>query len=139
MLQKQPTNGVLRKRCSETMQQISGEHPCWSAISIKMRSKFIEITLRHGRSPVILLDIFRTHFLKNTSRRLLMNVSNYFLQNLFPAFSKTNKLLGNNCATSIVNAWLSYVWLNVSIRIFSQCIVSRCGHISKWVIRDMKI
>ena len=28
---------------------------------------FIEITLRHGRSPVILLHIFRTPFPMNTS------------------------------------------------------------------------
>ena len=33
---------------------------------------FIEITLQHGCSPVNLLHIFRTYFLKNTSRRLLL-------------------------------------------------------------------
>ena len=33
---------------------------------------FIEITLRHGRSPVNLLHIFKTPFLKNTSGRLLL-------------------------------------------------------------------
>ena len=31
-----------------------------------MLSNFIEITLRHGCSPVNLLHIFRTPFLKNT-------------------------------------------------------------------------
>ena len=36
-----------------------------------MQSNFIEITLRHGCSPVILLHISRTPFLKNTSGRLL--------------------------------------------------------------------
>ena len=50
--------GVL-KICSK----FTGEHPCRSAISIKLLSNFIEITLRHGRSPVILLHIFRTLFL----------------------------------------------------------------------------
>ena len=50
--QKQPTRGVPRKRCSENMQQI---------------------TLRDGCSPVNLLHIFRTPFLKNTSGRLLLN------------------------------------------------------------------
>ena len=33
---------------------------------------FIEITLRHGCSPVNLLHIFRTPFTKNTSERLLL-------------------------------------------------------------------
>ena len=33
---------------------------------------FIEITLRHGCSPVNLLHIFRTPFTKNTSGQLLL-------------------------------------------------------------------
>ena len=61
--------GVLKK-CSK----FTGEHPCRSAISIKLQSSFIEITLRHGCSPVNLLHIFRTLFLKNTSRWLLLKI-----------------------------------------------------------------
>ena len=55
--------------------KFTGEHPCWSAIWIKL-----QITFRHGCSPVNLLHIFRTPFVKNTSRRILLNVSdfNYF-------------------------------------------------------------
>ena len=45
-----------------------------SAISIKLENNFIEITLRHGCSPVSLLDIFRTPFLKNTSGLLLLDI-----------------------------------------------------------------
>ena len=37
------------------------------AISIKLQSNFIEITLRHGCPPVNLLYIFKTLFPKNTS------------------------------------------------------------------------
>ena len=59
--------GVL-KICSK----FTGEHPCRSAISTKFLCNFIEITLRHGCSPVNLLHIFRTTFLKNTSGRLLL-------------------------------------------------------------------
>ena len=40
-----------------------------------LQSNFIEIKLRHGRSPVNLLRIIRTLFLKNTSGRLLLNVT----------------------------------------------------------------
>ena len=38
-----------------------------------IKSNFIEITLRHGCSPVNLLHIFRTAFVKKTSERLLLN------------------------------------------------------------------
>ena len=40
--QKQPPRGLPRKRCSEKMQQSYRRHPCWSAISIKWQSNFIE-------------------------------------------------------------------------------------------------
>ena len=48
-----------------------------SVISIKLQSNFIEITLRHGCSPVNLLHIFRTPFPKNNSGRLLLNQRSY--------------------------------------------------------------
>ena len=67
--QKQPSRGVLNKRCSENMQQIYKRTR--RVISIKLLCNFIEITLRHGCSPVNLLHIFRTPFRMNTSRRLL--------------------------------------------------------------------
>ena len=50
--------------------KFTGEHPCRSVILIKLLCNFIEITIRHGCSPVNLLHIFRTLFLKNTSGRL---------------------------------------------------------------------
>ena len=50
-----------------------GEHPCRSVISVKLQNNFIEITLRHGCSPVNLLHIFKTHCLKNTPGGLLLN------------------------------------------------------------------
>ena len=40
------------------------------------QSNFIEITLRHGCSPVNLLHIFRTPFPNNTSGRLLLVLRN---------------------------------------------------------------
>ena len=70
-IQKQPLGGVTKKRCSEICSIFPGEHPCRSVISITLLCNFIEITLRHGCSPVNLLHIFRTPFRMNTSRRLL--------------------------------------------------------------------
>ena len=51
----------------------TGKHPSRSVISIKLQSNFIEITLWHGCSPIYLLNIFWTPFLKNSSGRLLLN------------------------------------------------------------------
>ena len=46
-------------------------------------NKVAEITLRHGCSPVNLLYIFRTPFIKNTSGWLLLTLVNYDLGVLF--------------------------------------------------------
>ena len=57
--------GVL-KICSK----FTGEHPC--RMFFYLQSNFIEITLRHGCSPVNFRHIFRTPFTKTTSGRLLL-------------------------------------------------------------------
>ena len=59
-LQKQPPRGVLKKMCSEKMQQIYRRTPM-------PKCNFIEIALWHGCSPVNLLHSFRTPFPRNTS------------------------------------------------------------------------
>ena len=58
------------KICSK----FTGEHPCRSAISIKL-----QITLPHGCTPVNLLHISRTPFLKNTSERLILLICLLFV------------------------------------------------------------
>ena len=63
----------LRKGVLKICSKFTGEHPRRSAISIKLLCNFIEITLRHGCSPVNLLHNFRTLFPKNISGRLLLN------------------------------------------------------------------
>ena len=65
--QKQPSRGVLRKRCSENMQQIYRR-----TLIPKLLCNFIEIALRHGGSPVNLLHIFRAPFSRNTCGWLLL-------------------------------------------------------------------
>ena len=64
----------LEKSVLKICSKFIGEHPCRSAISIKLQSNFIKITLRHECSPVSLLHIFRTPFPKNTSGRLLLKI-----------------------------------------------------------------
>ena len=54
----------LGKGILEICSQFTGEHPCQSAISIKLLCSFIEITFRHGCSPVNLLHIFKNLFIR---------------------------------------------------------------------------
>ena len=70
---QQPPRGVPRKWCSEKMQQIYRRTPMLNCDFNKVAKQLIEITLQHGCSPVNLLLIFRTLFLKNTHGRLLLN------------------------------------------------------------------
>ena len=72
MNQKQPTEAFLRDGVLKICSKFTGEHPCRSVISL------IEITRRHGCSPVNLLHIFRTRFTKNTSGQLLLNLIRNF-------------------------------------------------------------
>ena len=51
--------------------KFAGEDLCRSVILIKLLCNFIEITLRHGCSPVNLEYIFRTLFSKSTSEGCL--------------------------------------------------------------------
>ena len=62
--------GVLKNAACK----FTREHACRKMISIKLICNFIEITLRHGSSPVNLLHIFRTYFSKNTPGWLLLNI-----------------------------------------------------------------
>ena len=62
----------LRKVILKICNKLTGEQPCRNAISIKLQSNFIKITLRHGFSPVNLLHIFRTPFTKNTCAWLFL-------------------------------------------------------------------
>ena len=70
----QPLIGVPRKRCSENMQQIyrATPMPRCDFNKVPLLCNFIEIALRYGCSPVNLLRIFGTPFLKNTSGWLLL-------------------------------------------------------------------
>ena len=63
---------LLGKDVLKICSKFTGEYPCRSVISIKLLCNFTEITLRHGCSPLNLLDTFRTPFFKNTSGWLLL-------------------------------------------------------------------
>ena len=56
----------LRKGVLKVCSKFIGEHPWQRVISINLQSNFIDITLRHGCSPVNLLDIFTEHIRATT-------------------------------------------------------------------------
>ena len=76
---------LLRKGVLKICSKFTGEHPRRKGISIRLLSNFIEITFRHGCSPLNLLHNFRTPFLKNTSGWLLLKIyqSGEWLMNCF--------------------------------------------------------
>ena len=61
-----PSEAFLGKGVLKISSKFAREHPCRSLIS--------RIALRHGCSPVTLLQICRTRFPKNTSGRLLLSI-----------------------------------------------------------------
>ena len=80
----------LRKSVLKICSKFTGEHPCPSAISIKLQSNLIEIILWHGSSPVNLLHIFRTPSRRNTSEWLLLYL--VLLFQLKDPYNTLNKL-----------------------------------------------
>ena len=67
--QKQPSRGVLKERCSESMQQTDWRTPMPKC---DLQRNFMEITHQHGCSPVNLLHFFRTSFYKDKSGGLFL-------------------------------------------------------------------
>ena len=113
---KQPSRRV-RKTVLKMCSKFTREHPCRSVILVKLQSNFIEITLRHGCSPVNLLHIFRTHFLKKTSGRLLLKESIRTIMSMASEFSFFKKLLFSSCPQFTLlrnyqNVLLNYILYN---------------------------
>ena len=76
-LQKQPSRGILRKRCSENMEQIYMRTTVPMFDFNKLATQLFEFAYRHGCPPVNLLHNFWTSFPKNTSEGLLLLLVRY--------------------------------------------------------------
>ena len=104
------------KICSK----LTGQRQCRSVVSIKLQNNFIVITLWYGDSPDTLLHIFRTPFLKNTSRRLILNHTS------FTYLTKLEKKLFSYISTLLLVKFIviqhiySNVWI-VDKNIFYSC------------------
>ena len=64
------TEVFLGKSVLKMCSKFTGEHPCRSAISTNLLCNFIESTLPNAYSPVNLLHIFRTPFLRVTRSKI---------------------------------------------------------------------
>ena len=76
--------------CSANLQQNTGKHPCGSAISVKLQTNFIEITLPYGYSPVNLLHNYRAAVLTNTYGELLLQIFIQHASHIFQYKSVSN-------------------------------------------------
>ena len=127
MIEKQPSKRVLKKMCSENMQQIYRGTPLLKYVmSIKLQSNFIKITLQHGYSPVNLLHIFRTHFLKNTSGGLLL-----YHHTLFRVFSILSTIYdGSFCDKTkcLTCTGLFEFFTSLIVFLFYQCHLVHYSH-----------
>ena len=70
----------LRKVVLKICSRFTGEHPCRSVISIKLQRNFVEIALRHGCSPVNLLQFSEHLFLKTPLDGCFWHISQYYRQ-----------------------------------------------------------
>ena len=104
---------VILKICSK----FTGEHPCWSVISITMLSSFIVIALWHGCSPLNLLHIFRTPFPKNTSKQLLLFCCSVSTQSTMLRSPRPPSILGVYSLSVSLCEW--YILFIVTIFRFS--------------------
>ena len=103
-----------------------------SVISIKLQGNFIEITLRHGGSPVNVMHIFRTLFPKKICGRLLLNILKIFVgkrstyklhapRHMRKSLTKA-KILGNVFIDSQLN-YASLLWMLCRKTLYSKLAV----------------
>ena len=123
---------LLAKGVLKIWSKFTGEHPCQSTISIKLKSNFIEIALRHGCSSVNLLHIFRTPFLWKTSGWLLLDcwiplftlAADFdYWRNFYPIYHALNEILVEGARVLWIKntiSWKNTISSVVSAGFFSE-------------------
>ena len=92
----------LGKDVLKTCSKFAGEHPCRSAISIKLQSNFIEIALQHGCSLVNFLHIFRTSFPRSTYGWLLLGYLSSLCSSRLCGPERLDKSLVRKCLDTAI-------------------------------------
>ena len=108
-LQKQPRRGVPRKMCSKNKQKIYRRTLMPKCDFNDVLCNFIEITLRHGCSPVNLLHILRIPFLMNTSWCLLLNLKKFDnIQQHLKSIKSLKSLMSKKNSNKYLICFLTY-------------------------------
>ena len=116
----------LQKGVLKLCRKFTGEHSCRSAVSIKLQSNLIEITLRHGCSPVSLLHIFRTAFLKNNPEWLLPSLLTVGTEALLRRCSVKKDIL----TIFAMFTRKHLCWSLVLIKFIKKRLLHNCFHVS---------
>ena len=111
----------LRKGVLKICSKFTGEQPSRSVISIKLKSNFVEITLQHVCSSVHLLHIFRAPFPKNTSGRLLLNIT-YLLIHFFYSSCSGSSRMTNGSVLPKSYKYTTIIFPIVSNEFWQKCI-----------------
>ena len=129
-----PPKVFLKKGVPEICSKFTWEHPCWSAISRKFQSNLIEITLRHGCSPVNLMHIYGTrrassemtqsalpcsNFIRMQKNQLQRKIIWYFGDRFIKSVwqSRLSNIFKTTKVTKLTNVFLenSYIALQVTL------------------------
>ena len=126
MSQKLPSTDILRKTCSENMQQVYRRSmPKWDFNKL---CNFIEIALWHGWSLINLPHILRTSYPKNTSEGLLlMNVRlAWYGLNIVLKFSSTtfDKILLTT-GIFLVEMKITDLFCNFKKKVYERLIINK--------------
>ena len=117
------------KICSK----FTGEYPCRSTISIMLYSNFIETTLRHGRSAVNLLDMFRTPFSENSSGWVVLNLP-LVVTDLDPDQMLEQEMVWMLVWTGSSLSFNQIIWLRVIKDVWqSKCLWNLKTQLESWV------
>ena len=74
MFRSSHSDEFLWKGVLKICNKFTGEHLCRSKILGNLLCNFIEIALRHGCSPVNLLDIFKIHFSRTSPKGCVLEL-----------------------------------------------------------------
>ena len=109
---------------------------CYAVISIKLLCNFIEIALRHACSPVNLLCIFRTLFLKNTTGRLLLKEVIFLASSRFTR----NKFIFRCCSRILTTGRTTYciIGFTRATTVYSDFVHVSSGSFGKWWEHELK-
>ena len=113
---------LLEKEVLNLCSKFTGDTPCQSVILIKLLCNFIEITLRHGCSPINLLHIFRTPFIRTPTEGCFGRNGKTYIEEM-RTFISFHMLTGIVVKPELNQYWSTNPLIKTS---FSNVVCQRC-------------